>query len=439
MRASAWLAVAALAAAPPPAGAQGALGAGVAAAERRLDALAEAFDRRLEEAGPFGDLVRRVQLGGFASGVYLDARPDAQLVADRHMLWDARLFLDVDLAREVELGGRTWLRSAGLAVEWDLYRLGEREEDLGEAYLELQGVLDSSWLSLQVGRFHTPVGEAYLRYGKGTKDNPFVTNGVSGAWWWDEGVKLYGTEPGGRFGYVASLANGETPRDFGLDGGDQYTLKLFLDPRPWLHLSVSGLYSGRLEAAAAGAGAALWLGEAWARGFGSGSRRETPIDGRLHPDPPGGLDHTLFVGADAILTHPAGVRLWLSYGTYDVEAEAPALYDRRLHAWLAELVLEGRLASPELRPLYLALRANGLGTYDDGRGYLLDSRYGRSLGYAMRALDEYALVLGWRLGRFLTLKAQYSVQRVSLVRGAGALRHAADDANYFAAAVELHF
>ena len=89
-----------------------------------------------------------------------------------------------------------------------------------------------------------------------------------------------------------------------------------------------------------------------------------------------------------MLTHPAGARLWLSYGSYEIDTAGSGLYDRRLHGWIAELVLEGRLASPELAPFYVAVRANGLGTYDDDRGYLLDVRYGGRLGYNVRALDE---------------------------------------------------
>ena len=47
--------------------------------------------------------------------------------------------------------------------------------------------------------------------------------------------------------------------------------------------------------------------------------------------------------------------------------------------------------------LYLALRANGLGTYNKDEGYLLDFRYG-DVGYNMRALDAYSVALGLPLG-----------------------------------------
>jgi hypothetical protein len=434
------LTAAAASAAPGAARAQGVVGDGVTAFERQVDAVHEVVDGWLDRTGPFGDVVRRVHVGGFASGIHFDAQDDAQLGEPDTELWDARLFVDVDLAGELSLGGRTWLRSAGLSAEWNVYRLGYRDDDLGEAYLELQGLLDSSWANVQAGRFHIPVGEAYLRYGKGTKDNPFVTNGVSGPWWWDEGVKLYGSEAAGRFGYVASVTNGETDRDFGLDDGDQYTLKLWVDPTRWLHLSASALYSGRMGSPEAPANAALWLGETWASGFGSLTPIPSLTDGRVVPAAPSGaLDDTTYLGVDAVLTHPAGARLWLSYGSYEIDSDGSSIYDRRLHGWIAELVLEGRLASPVLEPFYVALRANGLGTYDDGRGYLLDIRYGWTFGYDMRALDEYALVVGWRLGRYVTLKAQASFQDVSLVRGTSEMRSAADDAHYVAFALEVHF
>jgi len=110
--------------------------------------------------------------------------------------------------------------------------------------------------------------------------------------------------------------------------------------------------------------------------------------------PNAALDHTLYVGADAVLTHPAGARLWLSYGSYEIDAAGSGPYDRRLHGWIAELVLEGRLASPELAPFYVAVRANGLGTYDDDRGYLLDVRYGNDFPEQVKSVLRTALVTG---------------------------------------------
>jgi hypothetical protein len=100
--------------------------------------------------------------------------------------------------------------------------------------------------------------------------------------------------------------------------------------------------------------AALWLGESWARGFGSPSPIPNFVEGGSIPDGPGRLRSTLYLGADAVLTHAAGARLWLSYGSYEIDSSGPDRYDRRLHGWIAELVLEGRLVTPELRAFYLA-------------------------------------------------------------------------------------
>jgi len=442
MRASAALALlaAAFAAAPLAAGAQGAIGEGAGYLEERATALGDELDRRLEAASPLlAEVARRVRVSGSASFVWFDAERDAQVCCEHQQVWDARFFVDVLLAENLGPGDAVWLRSVAASFEWNLFRLARRNDDIGETYLELQGLGDSSWWNAQLGRFQIPVGENYLRFSKGARDNPFVSNTVSGAWWWDEGVKLYGSDARGRFGYVASLTNGETRRDFGLEAGDQYTLKLFANPAPWLHLSASGLYSGPMGDDEDPAEAALWLGESWARGFGSPSNVPNFVDGVGVPDGPGRLSSTLYLGADAVLTHAAGARLWLSYGSYEIDSSGPSRYDRRLHGWIAELVLEGRLATPELRAFYLALRGNGLGSYDRDEGYLLDVRTGRSLGYNLRSLEAYSAALGWRVTKWTTLKLEYTHQRLALVRGAEALRHAADDADYLGAELLVAF
>jgi hypothetical protein len=238
---------------------------------------------------------------------------------------------------------------------------------------------------------------------------------------------------------VASLTNGETARDIGLDDGDQYTLKLFANPTSWLHLSVSGLYSGAMGDDSSPAQSALWLGETWGTAFGANSGRPNFSGDGSFPDGPGRLDSTLYLGADAVLTHAAGARLWLSYGNYEIDSRGGSRYDRRLHSWIAELVLEGRLATPELSAFYLALRANGLGTYDRSEGYLLDIRTSGRAGYNLRSLEAYSAALGWRITRWTTVKVEYTHQRLALVRGAGALRHGIDDADYLGAELLVAF
>jgi hypothetical protein len=428
---SARLALVGLLGAAPAAG-QGALGEGVARVEESIESTSRAVHERVEALPVLGELARRIDVSGSVLGVYWDEQQRSQI--GRHSeLWDARLFADVLLAEDLRAGSLPLARSLGASVEWNLYRLGQREEDIGDAYLEIAGVGDGSWLSLQIGRFQLPLGESYLRYGKGYRDNPFISNAVGGTWWWDEGVRLFGGDAGGRFGYVASLTNGENDRDFGLEHGDQATLKLWGKPFSWLHLSVSGLVGGRQPGEGGGS---LWLGETWALPLGAITFLPSFDHGRPVPDAPG-LDGSRFLGADAVLTHPAGARLWLSYGQAELDSDAAP--DRRIHTWLVELVLEGRLLSPELRAFWLALRANGLGTYDRDEGHVLDFGWAFSYGYNMRRLDACSAALGWRLTKWVTLRVEYTHQEVGLVRGANAAFGPSGGASYFGTALGFQF
>jgi hypothetical protein len=157
-------------------------------------------------------------------------------------------------------------------------------------------------------------------------------------------------------------------------------------------------------------------------------------------DGPTQFRDTTYFGADAIVNVEDAARLWLSYGTYGLGADRASRYDRRLHQWVAELVLEGALASASLRPFYLGLRANGLGTYDHDEGYLLDVRQAWSIGYNARSLDVYSMVLGWRITDWVTLKAEYGLVDVGLVRGVtSSIRSAARGNDAFAVELGARF
>jgi hypothetical protein len=425
--------------APRGARAQGALGERVSAAEQGVASLAGAAKDRLDAVPVLGELTRRLHVSGSWLGTTFAAASGSPVPDGGFATWDARLFADLELVRDWKVGTRPLVDAVGVTFEWEFVRLGQRMDEFGELYLDLQGLGGSSWLNVQLGRFQIPVGENYLRFGKAVRDNPFISNTVAGAWWWDEGVRIHGSRPDGRFGYVASWSSGETDRDFSLDGGGQATLKLFGQVTPWLRLSASALWSGSLGSDADPASAALWLGEAWARGFGSGSPVPNLATGRPVPDGPGRLERTVFLGVDAILTHPRGARLWLSYGRYEIDSGGASFYDRELHAWIVEAVLEGRLLLPELTPFYAALRANGLGTYEGERGYLLDVRYTVPYGYNMRSLTAVSAALGWRIGRHASFKVEYTFQDVDLVQGAGRSGLSARNASYFGAALGVHF
>jgi hypothetical protein len=379
--------------------------------ERRLEAL--------ETQGPSGATgwPARLRLSGSASTGYFDSAKDGFFPEGSFEVWDARLFLEADLGREVRVAERRALRDLGLVFEWNLVRLGELQNDVGDLYVDLRGIGDQDLLNLQAGRFQIPVGESYLRYGRGAADNPFITNPVGGPWWWDEGVRVYGSSSEDRLGYVASVTDGETPFDEDWDSDPQLTLKLFARPTEWLYLSASGLRAGGIGSSTERAMGALWIGESWPRAFGSGTDVASFDGGVAIPDGPFELDGVTLVGGDAVLSLRDWARLWLAYGRVQIDSDGPSFYDRDLQYWIAELIVEGRGVSPLLDPFYLGLRSSGWGTFDRDEGYALDSRYRERLGYNQRWLQAASLVLGWRLTALATLRAEYTRQRVALVRG----------------------
>jgi hypothetical protein len=386
------------------------------------------------------DWTRRVRISGSANAGYYNGSEASALPDGSFAVRDARFFVDAELANDVRLGDTVLFRTAGASLEWNLVRLGELDNDVGELYGEFQGIGDSSWLNLQVGRFQIPVGEAYLRYSRGYWDQPFVTNPVGAPWWWDEGVKLYGSDEDDRLGYVASLTNGETSFDEDASSDEQATLKLFTNPTPWLHLSVSGLRSGTIGSVDDRAMGALWLGETWARAFGAGSDLPNLIGGGAVADGPNELEDTTLLGADVILRQPGWGHLWLGSGTYRIDSAGASLYDRELRYWIAELLVEASLVLPELDPFYVALRAAGLGTGDGEEGYLLDSRYSDRFGYNMEELTSYSAVLGWKLTPNLRLRLEYTHSVIELVRGASAALGDPDDrADQLGLELGLHF
>jgi hypothetical protein len=410
--------------------------------ERRVEELEQAeADRGAAQGAAFlPEWTRRLRLSGSASVGYFyrgDLTPEDD---NAFKVWDARLFLDAELAEHVQLGGATAVRNIGATVEWNLVREGELENDVGELYADFQGIADSTWLNTQVGRFQIPVGEAYLRYSRGYRDNPFISQPVGGPWWWDEGLRFYGQDANGRFGYVASVSNGDTRFNVDSNNDPQGTLKLYTDPWRWLHLSVSGLVSGEIGHANDPAPGALWLGETWAMPVGAFTDVPNYIDGLPAADAPNQIERTWLVGADAIVRPIDGLSLWLGGGRFDIDASGAGPYDRSLYYWIAEVVAEGKLVSPALEPLYVALRANGLTTGDSGRGYLLHEGYFETAGYNLRDLDEYSAALGVRIGRYVKLRAEYAFRDVTLVRGVDPLiRSQVGDEDWFAFDVGIAF
>jgi hypothetical protein len=406
--------------------------------EHRIDELESSSAKGSDRMGHV-NWSERIRLSGSSELNYLQGGDYGIFDRSSTQIYDARVFLDADLGSDARIGDTTVYRDAGFTFEWNLIRLGYTQNDVGDLYVDLRGLMAQDWLNLEVGRFQIPFGENYLRFGRGRKDDPFVALSASPPWFWDEGVKLWGKSGNGHLGYVASVTDGEGGINVENNSSKQVTLKLIWDPSEWLHLSASGLRTGKLGSTDTPAFGAVWLGEAFPSAFGTGANAPSFDHGALLPNGPNQLDNVYVVGGDAVVNLP-NVRFWLSGGDARIDSSGASVYDRDLIYWLAEAVVQLRMISPLLDPVYLALRANGLGTYDNDQGYLLDFRYG-DVGYNMRSLDTYAIALGVPLGDHITLKAQYTLQNINLVRGITdpEILEGADNADFFGMEIGVHF
>jgi hypothetical protein len=392
-------------------------------------------EKDFEDGGNWAD---RVRISGSANTGWFGGESDSVTSNDAFQIWDARFFIEAELARDVNLGEINLVRDVGFVFEWDLVRLGSLQNRVGELYVDFQGIAEQNWANLQVGRFQIPVGENYLRFSQGYADNPFISNTVGGPWWWDEGLRTYGRI--GKLGWVASTSDGETPFNSDPNTDKQFTLKLYTDPTPWLHISASGLRSGAMGSGNTPASGALWLGETWARAFGAGTTVPNFQDGVVIADGPNRLDDGWFAGGDVILNFQDVARLWLGGGWYGIDSSGGSLYDRNLYYWIAELVVEGAALAPVLAPFYVGSRANGLGTYDSNEGYILDSRQSGNLGYNANSLAAYTTVLGWRIADGVTLRAEYSINDVGVVNGVtDEIRENAKDQDTYAIEIGVDF
>ena len=416
--------------------------------EERLAALegAEANNSTSETSSTSGlpEWLERFRISGSANIGYTTAGTDSFHDESSFVVRDARLFIDAMLDQDVLLGETLIVRDIGFTLELNAVRrasFGDRRDGLlGEIYVDFTGVLDSSWLNIQAGRFQLPLGEAYLRYSRGYADRPFVSDSIGGPWYWDEGVRIHGSAPSNSWGYVASISDGENDFNGDANQDPQYTLKLYAAPFDWLHVSATALIAGDTGTTDDDESNSLWLGEMFPTAFGAASSQPNFDGGAAIPDGPNKLDGVEYYAIDVIVHLDRHQQIWLSYGVCEVDSSGSRQYDRRLAAWLAEYVVEGSLFSSRLAPFYAGVRAGGLGTYHDEEGYFIDRRLAGDLGYNLTSATAYSAVVGWHLSDRATLRAEYTVYENNVVSGVTAdIRRAANDADYFTLELGIRF
>ena len=194
----------------------------------------------------------------------------------------------------------------------------------------------------------------------------------------------------------------------------QVTLKLAVEPRPWLRFSLSGLRTGALGNSSEPAESAIeWGGthvEPITDTFRNGSAQAA--------DPSLQIEDVFAWEADLILTREGVGRIWLAGGQVFIEADSSNAYDRDLAYWIAEGIFELGAVVESLDRFYLALRYSALGTFDRNEGYFLPAMVGGDdLGFDAKRVDVVSAGGGVRLTDSLIFKLEYTHADYDLVRG----------------------
>ncbi len=304
--------------------------------------------------------------------------PNAAFLVD-----EARLFIDAPIWQDVYFYGEVDLQT--------------REEPdlgvyLGELYVQWEN-LGQYWnqdqmLNLRVGQFYIPFGEEYQT--RFAIDNALISHSLSDVWGLNPGLELYGGwKP---LSYVVAVQTGgiSTLNDGTAD--KSVAGRIGYDPASWLHLSASGMRTGKLSVADDSISAA-WFGG----GF------FTPLG-----TPATTLFQANMAEADAQAKWQSGyVRLAGGYAGYD--DNHPTGGDHRdIYYYYVE-------ALQHLAPkLYAAVRWSQIRVPD---GYPIIADSPAFPGLSTSDIWRLSLGLGYRFSEHLLLKIEYAFEQGRLTSG----------------------
>lgn len=282
--------------------------------------------------------------------------------------------------------------------------LAQREsEDLdlrvGEFYLDFENLFgleeNPRLVNLRVGRLDVPFGEEYMV--RDAIDNPLISHSLADFWGVDEGAEIYGSF--GKFSYVLAVQNGGVPvtQDFTKDKA--VVGRLAYDPARWLHLSVSAMRTGELDAELDSL-SEIWFGGGWFRSIG---------------DPGTTRFHANLIEGDVALRWTRG-HLKAFGGAVCYDDNDPAKSNARSMYFYS---VEGK--QQLTRKLYAAAR---FGQVFADRGYPLSGNADMGeyfFNFSPAALTDelwrLSLGLGYRLHENLLIKAEYTIERGQTLGG----------------------
>jgi hypothetical protein len=271
---------------------------------------------------------------------------------------------------------------------------------LGEMYLDVEDV-SQLWgrerqLNLRLGRLDIPFGEEYLV--RDSIDNPLISHSLADFWGVDEGIEVYGTL--GKFAYVLAVQNGgiSTTRDYA--GDKSIAGRVSFDPKPWLHLSASGMRTGDLDVEQDSL-SEMWFGNGWFRSLGSPATTTFQAD--------------VFQGDVALQFRRGHLKAFGGYIRYD-DNDPAADNGRDVYYYSVEGLCE------VTREFYTVARF-GQVFARDGFPVVGNGDMGKYLfGPLVEEMWRLSLGIGYRWNRHFVIKAEYTWERGKQV-GGGIRKH----------------
>ena len=236
----------------------------------KVDGLTRAEEKRAEKddngasanAGaltPLANDLHNVHISGEGAVAFFHSDKNGSFPNSEFRVDEAKLFVEAPIWQDVY-----FYSELNLA----LHENDTLNPELGELYLDFEDV-SKLWgqerqLNIRAGRIDIPFGEEYIY--RDAIDNPFISHSLSDIWGVDAGVELYGSF--GKFSYTVAVQNGglDPAHDFNAD--KSVVARVSYDPTRWLHLSVSGMRTGDLDANMDYL-SAVWFGNGWFRSLGS--------------------------------------------------------------------------------------------------------------------------------------------------------------------------
>jgi hypothetical protein len=340
---------------------------------------------------PAGFSLGKVHIGGEGGIGFFDTGDNGMFPNSEFRVDEAKLFIEAPIWNDVYFFSE--LNFAQREYE-------DLDVDVGELYLDFENV-SKLWghdraLNVRIGRMDIPFGEEYIT--RDVFDNPLISRSLMDFWGVDEGVELYGAI--GRFSYVAAVQNGgvSVTRDFHCD--KSVAGRVGYDPARWLHLSVSAMRTGALDAEDDFL-SELWFGNGWFRSIGSSETTQF---------------HANLVEGDVHLRFSRGdLKAFGGYVCYD-DNDPNGDNQRDIYFYSIEGVLK------LTRKFYAAARFGQIFVKDGypiaGNGNQGDYFFTFDPNAYAEELWRLSLGLGYRFSENLAVKAEYSFEEGKEVSGA---------------------